>query len=281
MLGLVVAYDGRAFSGAASQPGRLTVAGALEGALGTVVGLPVKAVLAGRTDAGVHARAQVVGVELDEAAVARLGPLDRLGRRLERLARVPLWVRGVGFAPAGFDPRRSARWRHYVYRLVQRPRDPLLAFGWPVGPLEVHRLASMLASLRGPIDATGLCRARADGGYAREVLSARAWVRGADEVLVSVLGVSFCHQFVRRAVGNAVAAATGRLALEDWERGVREGRRELLPYVAPPEGLALWRVGYESAWTWSEELLVERGLEADWAVLDRREGPAGWSERAG
>lgn len=280
-LALVVAYDGQEFVGAAPQPGLRTVVGALRGALETVLQRSTLLAIAGRTDAGVHARAQLLSVPIQPTEGLLVGDRDRFARRLGHLAGRGLWVRSAGVVAGSFDARRSVRWRHYLYRLDLRRGDRgggalLDPRVWACGPLDAEVLAAALATLRGDLDATGLCRAEAAGGYRRRVLSTRVWVRAPGRVDVSVIGVSFCHEFVRRAVGNAVALAQGRLDWGRWSEGVHTGKRALLSTVAPPWGLVLWRVGLNDRWEWSEERLARLGAEADWRELDAREEPSAW-----
>ncbi len=122
-----LSYDGSAFSGWAAQPGRRTVEDVVAAALGRVLRLPVppKLTVAGRTDAGVHARGQVVHVDLPGAAW-----MVTSGRAVARLASAlpaDVRVRAAGLAPAGFDARFSALWRRYAYRVCddEGAADPL------------------------------------------------------------------------------------------------------------------------------------------------------------
>ena len=121
-----LAYDGGAFHGWASQPGLRTVQGVLEDSLGRVLRLdPAPALtVAGRTDAGVHARGQVCHVDVEDPALA---PTDLL-RRLRRICPGDIAIRDVTEAPDGFDARFSAVWRRYCYRLIDSAQvpDPLL-----------------------------------------------------------------------------------------------------------------------------------------------------------
>src|SRR5580658_4702868 len=135
-LRLDLAYDGTQFSGWAVQPGRRTVAGVVAAALGEALRLPGPPALtvAGRTDAGVHARGQVAHADVPAAAWttlaeqgagqrARPAPLTRLAAALPPDVR----VHAVGLAPGGFDARFSALWRRYSYRVCDDPAraDPL------------------------------------------------------------------------------------------------------------------------------------------------------------
>src|SRR6266540_1571826 len=149
-LRLVVAYDGGPFSGFARQPGRRTVQGELERALSELAGAPVETVCAGRTDAGVHARGQVVHADLPD----RLDP-GRVRRILNAVAGPAIVVRQAAWAPEGFDARFSARRRTYVYRIDDSGGpDPLTrgyVLAWP-RPLDLERMRSAAAPLAGELD---------------------------------------------------------------------------------------------------------------------------------
>src|SRR6266511_3374413 len=146
-LRLVVAYDGGPFSGFARQPGRRTVQGELERALSELAGAPVETVCAGRTDAGVHARGQVVHADLPD----RLDP-GRVRRILNAVAGPAIVVRQAAWAPEGFDARFSARRRTYVYRIDDSGGpDPLTrgyVLAWP-RPLDLERMRSAAAGCGG------------------------------------------------------------------------------------------------------------------------------------
>ncbi len=122
-LRLTISYDGAGFRGFAVQPGQRTVAGVLADAIAVVVGHRVELVCAGRTDAGVHARGQVVHVDVREDV-----DTARLVRSVNTLLKPTVVVRSAELAPPGFDARRSARARHYRYLILEdETSDPLLA----------------------------------------------------------------------------------------------------------------------------------------------------------
>lgn len=136
---LDIAYDGTHFRGWARQPGLRTVQGVLEDALTRIVGGELRLVVAGRTDAGVHASGQVAHLDLDEDQVARLPRRRRDGDEPDGVAALAGRIRGVlgaypdvtvsrtVRAPDGFDARFSAVWRRYVYRIadLETGYDPL------------------------------------------------------------------------------------------------------------------------------------------------------------
>jgi tRNA pseudouridine38-40 synthase len=176
---LVVAYDGSGFHGFADQPGVATVAGALAAALARAARLtgPPPLVCAGRTDAGVHARGQVVHVDLpDPLPTLRRGGGARtmeaadLARALNRQLAPAVVVRRAEPAAGGFDARRSAVSRAYRYLIWSAPvPDPLLApFAWHVSdPLDLRRMEAASDTLVGEHDFRAFCR-RAPGRPADE-----------------------------------------------------------------------------------------------------------------
>jgi tRNA pseudouridine38-40 synthase len=264
---LDLAYDGTAFSGWAAQPGLRTVEGELSGWIGRVLRLdePPTLTCAGRTDSGVHARGQVVHVDLAPLYdSSRHGSVDTgvlLARRLARALPEDLVVHGVTRAPDGFDARFSAIWRRYVYRLWDAPRsrDPLRR-GHVVAhpePLDVPLLAAAGQDLLGLHDFAAFCRRR-DGATTIRTLLDVDPVRLADGTIeITVRADAFCHSMVRSLVGGLTSVASGRRD-RDWLRGLLTlGARAGDITVMPPHGLTLEQVGYPS-----DEQLASRALDA-------------------
>lgn len=247
-LRLTVAYDGAPYRGFAANAGVATVGGTLGEALTRVLGHPVELTVAGRTDAGVHARANVV--HLDTRAGVDLA---RLQRSLNRLLRPTIAVVDLAEADPGFDARRSARSRTYRYTVLNRPApDPLLApTSWHVeDPLDLAGLRLACDPLIGEHDFTSFCRRpkRPDGEEAslvRRVVAAD-WSDVGDGVLVfEITASAFCHQMVRSVVGTLVEVGLGRLHAGDVLGILRARDRHAAGRLAPPQGLVLWAVGYD------------------------------------
>jgi tRNA pseudouridine38-40 synthase len=243
-LRLDLAYDGTSFSGWAAQPGRRTVQQTVEAALATVLRLPeVRVTVAGRTDAGVHARGQVCSANVETADE----DWAKLRRRLNGVLPDDVVVRRVERVGADFDARFSARWRRYAYRLVddEQSADPLRrleVLPWP-RPLNEAAMNAAAARLRGEHDFAAFCRRR-EGTTTVRRLTELAWVRDGGLLIGRVVADSFCHNMVRALVGCLVVVGEGRQPV-DWpaqilERGVRDSR---VP-VVPPQGLTLEEVGY-------------------------------------
>jgi tRNA pseudouridine38-40 synthase len=247
-LRLTVAYDGAPYRGFAANAGVATVGGSLGEALSRVLGHPVELVVAGRTDAGVHARANVVHVD------TRAGvDLHRLQRALNRLLRPTIAVIDVDEAPPGFDARRSAVSRTYRYTVLNRPApDPLLApTSWHVEePLDLAGMRLAADPLIGEHDFTSFCRRpkRPDGEEASLVRRVRdaTWTDAGEGVLVfEITASAFCHQMVRSVVGTLVDVGLGRLHAGDVLGVLRARDRHAAGRLAPPQGLVLWSVAYD------------------------------------
>jgi tRNA pseudouridine38-40 synthase len=237
-----LSYDGTDFHGWAAQPALRTVEGELATALATVLRVPeVDVVCAGRTDAGVHARGQVVHCDVE-------GPPDRLLQRLNGILPRDLRVRRVAEAPAGFDARFSALWRRYAYRVADTPEalDPLMrrqVLAWP-RPLDLEAMNQAGRALLGLHDFASFCKQR-EGATTIRTLQELAWSRDAAGVAVAtVVADAFCHSMVRSLVGCLVAIGEGRRSPE-WAAQVLEaGERDSAVTVAHAHGLTLEEVGY-------------------------------------
>jgi len=245
---MTVAYNGRSFHGFAAQPGGLpTVAGTLSATLQRRLGHPVTLVAAGRTDAGVHARGQVVSFDAD---ADRFEPVS-LQRSLNRSLSPTVVVREVEAAPAGFDARRWARSRSYRYTILNHPfPDPFLAAtAWHVPePLDLGAMRLACDPLIGQHDFTSFCRVPrrmfVEANMVRQVLDAR-WVRAeGDMVRFEIRSTSFCHQMVRAIVGFMVAVGAGRRRAGEVAAALRACDRSAAPHLAPAHGLCLWEVSY-------------------------------------
>ncbi|MGF1660910.1 MAG: tRNA pseudouridine(38-40) synthase TruA [Kineosporiaceae bacterium] len=271
-------YEGTAFHGWAAQPGLRTVEGVLAAALGTVLrvsadGLAV--VVAGRTDAGVHATGQVCHVDVPgDAAVAAGGP-GPARRRLAGVLPEDVRVDRVVAAPPGFDARFSALRRRYRYRVCDHPAGapPLDRHRTVVHPrrLDTGVMARASTGLTGLHDFAAFCRRRrTPRGTATTVrtLEEFGWRRDGDVVEASVVADAFCHSMVRALVGCLLAVGDGRRD-EGWPgRVLAAGARDPAVTVAPARGLTLVGVDYPL-----DALLGERAMQAR-AVRD----PAGERE---
>jgi len=241
---LELAYDGTPFYGWARQPGRRTVEGELEAALATVLREPVRLQVAGRTDAGVHALAQVASFATS-AVGAEAG---RLRLALNALLPPEISVACVARADAGFDARNAVA-RTYRYRLWLPQTRPVFErlYVWDVrGPVDTALLDAAAALLPGRRDFAALTpSARFYRTCEREVARVQwSLAGGGREARFEITAGSFLHNMVRVAVGSMVDVAQGRMSLAELEAGLAAGRRRDLGRTAPARGLALTHVAY-------------------------------------
>lgn len=260
---LDLSYDGTEFSGWARQAaGRRTVQGEIEDALRTVTrtkDTTYELTVAGRTDAGVHARGQVAHVDLPEELWTehREKLLKRLAGRLPKDVRV--W--SLTEAPAGFNARFSAIWRRYAYRVTDEPGgvDPLLRSHvlWHDWPLDVDAMNQAAERLLGEHDFAAYCKKR-EGATTIRTLQQLSLVRGEDGVITATVRAdAFCHNMVRSLIGALLFVGDGHRG-PDWPGKVlAAGVRDSAVHVVRPHGLTLEEVGYPA-----DELLAARNKEA-------------------
>lgn len=261
---LDIAYDGTHFRGWARQTDLRTVQGTLEDALALVLGSGPRSdttprlVVAGRTDAGVHAAGQVAHLDLDPALLDALGrsrpkygsALDLLAQRVRGvLGKYPdVTVRRVSEAPEGFDARFSAVWRRYQYRIADSTTgyDPLERTRTTLvnARLDERAMDDAARSLIGLNDFAAYCRPR-EGATTIRTLLEFDWRRDEHAVLVAnVRADAFCHSMVRALVGACVSVGRGKLSIEDVASLRDAGERTSAFPVLAARGLTLMEVGY-------------------------------------
>ena len=283
---LLVAYDGSTFHGFAKNPEVPTVEGALTEALEKITQTDIHLVAAGRTDAGVHARGQVLSLDLPTRT-----KIDSLPKKLNALCGPHIAVREAAWTDASFHARFSAIWRHYRYTVLNAATpDPFLATtAWHLHqPLDVRPMQLACDAVMGERDFSAFCRKpvstgtssnessndvdecdESDGaatdvgasrvnatgvaGQARKPASMKryvmkaTWKRTGDLVEFEVRANAFCHQMVRSLVGTFVDIGLGRRSASDMMALIRSGRRQDASPIAPAHGLCLWEVGYPAS----------------------------------
>jgi tRNA pseudouridine38-40 synthase len=207
-----VAYDGTEFHGWQVQPGLATIQGELEKAVGEIEGRPVDVAGSGRTDAGVHARAQVAAFSIENPI-----PVDNLRRALNRLLPRSIRVTRVEETDAAFHPRYAARAKTYEYRLwraeVCPPMRRLYVCHFPY-PLDEGRMAESAALFVGEHDFSAFAAAdekdEAGGSKVRTMFASALWREG-DELIYRVRGSGFLKHMVRMMAGTLIEAGKDNL----------------------------------------------------------------------
>ena len=262
---LDIGYDGTGFSGWARQPGQRTVQGTLEEALTRVLGLaePAALTVAGRTDAGVHARGQVAHADIPTDRWAEGG--HTAVRRLARLLPPDVRVHRLAPAPPGFDARFSAIWRRYAYRVCDDPAlaDPLdrHATLW-YRRLDVAAMNQAAQDCLGEHDFAAFCRRRGGASTVRTLLRLD-WIRpGPALAEATVVADAFCHNMVRALVGALLKVGDGSRP-PGWPAQVLAARvRDPAAPVVAPHGLGLEEVGYPADAGLAARATAARNLRA-------------------
>lgn len=241
---LTVAYDGTAYAGWQVQPGAATVQSVTEGALARILQEPVRLRAAGRTDAGVHARGQVV----DFADSGRRDP-ETIVRGGNALLPGDVRILSAEEVPGNFDARRHATEKEYRYfLLLSRAASPFLSrYAWHVeSPVDVDAVREALAPLVGEHDFTSF---RGQGCTAKTSIRTvfRAGVARHDVpglYSVEVAGSGFLRHMVRNIVGTAIDAGKGKHPPVRVAEILAACDRRKAGITAPAHGLFLWKVAY-------------------------------------
>jgi tRNA pseudouridine38-40 synthase len=241
---LTIEYDGGDFAGWARQPGERTVQEELERALRKVLGetaldgAPLKLTVAGRTDRGVHAWAQVASYAHEAVDPLRLNGL--IGDDVAVLAAEPMHD--------GFDARRDATGRTYCYRVLARRTRGVFerkrAFWWP-GEIDRDMLTQCAAALRGRHDFTAFTPSETEHSWFRCDVRRAEWLIDGDLLELWIEADMFLRHMNRVLVGTMLDVAGGRRTLEEFESLLAGRPRAEAGRTAPAHGLALASVSYD------------------------------------
>lgn len=241
---LTLAYDGTDFSGWQVQPGRRTVQGVLREALQQMFETDdVDLQGAGRTDAGVHARGQVASFRAASRLPAR-AIAATLGRRLPR----DLRVLACADAPDGFHARHSARGRRYAYRLLQAPDLLAERFAWhPARAFDPARLERATRVLEGEHDFRSFESSGSRSPHTILSVARARWRASPGGVQFDIVANRFLYHMVRGVVGEALTADRSRDPAAHMRAVLAARDRSAAGRIAPPSGLSLEEVFYDSA----------------------------------
>lgn len=241
-IALGVEYDGTAYAGWQAQRSNLSIQTLLEAALRPVADESVSLICAGRTDAGVHARAQVTHFDT-QARRARRGWV--LGANTNLPADISVaWAREV---PRHFHARYSAEARTYRYQVFNRPvRAALAARGatWIRHPLDHERMQAAGNELRGSHDFSAFCSSESRSGSSIRRVDELTVRREEDLIIIEVTANAFLHHMVRNIAGTLIAVGQGEADALEVRRMLRSKDRGQAGPTAPAQGLYLWSVRY-------------------------------------
>ena len=245
-----VAYDGTAFFGWATQPDKRTIQDLVESAVACISRSSVESVVAGRTDAGVHATGQVIHVDLPETVFADGLTYRDLRYKLNRILDEDVRIMEISDAPEGFHARFSALRRIYTYKILDNNEviAPLSRYDvapW-YRPLDVDLINKASALVLGHHDFAAFCKFK-EGGTTIRTLEKYQWRRDSQGLLTAeVVADAFCYSMVRNLVGAVICVADGPKDPSWIQELLANKERVSDSLVFPARGLSLTRVEYPS-----------------------------------
>jgi tRNA pseudouridine38-40 synthase len=236
-------YEGTNFSGWAKQPNERTVQEEVEKALGTITQTKVATIVAGRTDAGVHAKHQVIHTDLPTQT-----DINNLSFRLNQILDADIRVLTAQWAPDNFHARFTAISRTYQYKIIDggkvtAPLDRHDSTEW-FRPLDIELMNSGSKLLLGVHDFFAFCKFREGGSTIKNLLTFNWYRDEKDVVICEISADSFRYNMVRNLVGAAVCVGEGRFKPEWMFDTLKNKERIPDSYVFPAKGLTLISVQY-------------------------------------
>ena len=245
-----IAYDGTAFFGWATQPDQRTIQDLVEEAVARISRGDVESVVAGRTDAGVHATGQVIHIDLPDAVFADGLTYRDLRYKLNRILDEDVRIMEISDAPEGFHARFSALRRIYTYKILDNNEVIAPLSRYDVAPwyrlLDVDLMNKASALVLGHHDFAAFCKFK-EGGTTIRTLEKYQWHRDSEGLLIAeVVADAFCYSMVRNLVGAVVCVADGRKDPSWMAELLANKERVSDSLVFPARGLSLTLVEYPS-----------------------------------
>ena len=252
-----IAYDGSNFFGWGVQPDRRTIQDLVEAAFTTISQVKTDSVVAGRTDAGVHATGQVIHVDLPESIFSSGLTYQELHYRLNRILDEDIRILALQPAPEGFHARFSALRRHYSYKIIDGNQVVPPLRRREVAPwyrtLDLTQLNESSHSLLGHHDFAAFCKFR-EGGTTIRTLERYQWSRDSEGILTAdVVADAFCYSMVRNLIGAVISVADARKEPTWLGELLANKERVSDSMVFPARGLTLYQVDYPA-----DDELLER-----------------------
>jgi tRNA pseudouridine38-40 synthase len=247
-LKLILAYDGSEFAGWQVQPDAVSVQGTLASAIGRITGEKVLPQGSGRTDAGVHALAQVASFATESSV-----PAANFVKALNDILPASVRVLEAEEAAPDFHARKSARGKIYRYRIYRAAICPpfLARYLWHYPfPLDEQAMVRAAGLVEGEHDFSSFAAVDPERGREGKLMSnlreifSSSWERQGDEFVYTVRGSGFLHHMVRNLVGTFILVGKGTLRAEDVTRILQARNRSAAGATAPASGLYLVNVEY-------------------------------------
>jgi tRNA pseudouridine38-40 synthase len=240
VLKLTIEYDGTDFVGWQIQENGRSVQGEIEHALDRILRERHSVIGSGRTDAGVHARAQVAHCRVTTSVDIR-----DLHHSLNSVLPEDIAITGIEEVPEGFHARYSAVERRYKY-FISEKRSPLhRRYDWWVKfTLDIEQMNRCAGSIIGEHDFASFCRTKAEVNHHRCIVSTAIWSNNDSRYIFEIAADRFLHGMVRTLVGTMVDVGRGFLSSDDFLKILNERDRRAARMAAPPHGLFLWEVKY-------------------------------------
>ena len=240
-LKLVIEYDGTSYVGWQIQPNGPSIQGELEKALEQILQISVSTVAAGRTDAGVHARGQVVSFKIEKA-----NEPEAILRGLNGVLPSDIRILSIETVPDDFHARYSARARVYKYFLQLKPSAISRNFGWYVGGFDIQRvlLDKCSALLLGSQDYSSFCKSDSEAKDFNCTVEKAFWMSDGSNLVFEIRANRFLYGMVRALVGTMVEVARGHRVFDDFQNILTAKNRTSAGMSAPARGLFLEQVIY-------------------------------------